>query len=111
VESRKTTRPFTTGSMNPRVNWPTSVTELCVTTPKESSWRKGSLDGRVVPVRFIGEQHVKEDCGFIPTVADWLKHIQAQPWMKRVGVKLSQTLEIANDGIRHDSTATSEASV
>ena len=51
-------------------------------------------DGRVVPVRFIGEQHVMEDCGRIPTVADWLKNIHAEPWMKRVGKKLSHTLEI-----------------
>ena len=50
-------------------------------------------EGRAVPVRFIGEQHVIEDCGFIPTVADWLKNIQAQPWMKRVGRKLSKELE------------------
>lgn len=49
--------------------------------------------GRVVPVRFIGEQHVMEDCGWIPTLADWLKHIQAQPWMKRVGRQLSKELE------------------
>jgi hypothetical protein len=45
-------------------------------------------NGRIVPVRFIGEQHVKEDCGFIPTVADWFKCIQAEPWMHRVGTKL-----------------------
>jgi hypothetical protein len=44
-------------------------------------------DGRVVPVRFIAEQHVIEDCGFIPTLADWLKTIQAEPWMRRVGKK------------------------
>ena len=31
--------------------------------------------GRVVPVRLIGEQPVKEDCGFIPTVAAWLKNM------------------------------------
>ncbi len=50
--------------------------------------------GRVVPVRLIGEQHVTEDCGFIPTVADWLKHMTVEPWMRKVGTKLSQTLEI-----------------
>lgn len=37
-------------------------------------------DGKIVPVRVIGEQHVKEDCGFIPTVQDWLKGIPSQPW-------------------------------
>jgi hypothetical protein len=52
--------------------------------------------GRVVPVRFIGEQHVNEDCGCIPTVADWLGAIQAQPWMRRVGEKLTiETFEAA----------------
>lgn len=34
--------------------------------------------GRVVPVRFIGEQHVKEDCQVcIPTLVDWLGRIAA----------------------------------
>ena len=37
--------------------------------------------GRVVPVRFIGEQHVLEDLGRIPTVQDWLGKIQPAPWM------------------------------
>ena len=38
--------------------------------------------GREVPVRFIGEQHVKEDCrGRIPSLADWLGRIQPAPWM------------------------------
>ena len=37
--------------------------------------------GRVLPVRFIGEQHVLEDLGRIPTVADWLGRIQPEPWM------------------------------
>jgi len=47
-------------------------------------------NGRHVPVRAIGEQHVMEDCGWIPSVADWLKHIEAQPWMLRVAVKSEQ---------------------
>jgi len=39
-------------------------------------------DGKKVPVRYIGEQHVKEDCGGrIPTGADWLSSIKARPWM------------------------------
>jgi hypothetical protein len=37
--------------------------------------------GRAVPVRFIGEQHVLEDLGRIPTVADWLGRIQPESWM------------------------------
>lgn len=38
-------------------------------------------DGRSVPVRLIGEQHVQEDLGFIPTVNDWLVAMKLQPWM------------------------------
>ena len=37
--------------------------------------------GRVVPVRFVGEQHVMEDLGRIPTVQDWLGKIQPESWM------------------------------
>jgi hypothetical protein len=28
--------------------------------------------GRKIPTRFLGEQHVKEDLGWIPTAQDWL---------------------------------------
>jgi hypothetical protein len=38
-------------------------------------------DGKVVPVRYIGEQHVKEDLGRIPTAQDWLTRIQPEAWM------------------------------
>ncbi len=38
-------------------------------------------EGKEVPVRFIAEQHVKEDLGYIPTVQEWLSHINPQPWM------------------------------
>ena len=37
--------------------------------------------GRVLPIRHVGEQHVLEDLGRIPTVADWLLKIQPEPWM------------------------------
>jgi len=39
--------------------------------------------GRVVPVRFIGEQHVREDLGRIPSFADWARAIRPEPWMGR----------------------------
>ena len=35
--------------------------------------------GRVVPTRLIGEQHVQEDLGFIPSFADWVKAIRPEP--------------------------------
>ena len=39
--------------------------------------------GRVVPVRLIGEQHVREDFGFIPSFVDWVRCIRPEPWMGR----------------------------
>ena len=44
-------------------------------------------DGRPVPVRTIGEQHVKDDLGWIPSVKDWLQHIEVQPWMGRTAFR------------------------
>lgn len=52
--------------------------------------------GRVVPVRYIGEQHVKEDLGKIPTLADWLLNIQPQGWMLGRGKNLEVELESDN---------------
>jgi len=40
-------------------------------------------DNRQVPVRYIAEQHVMEDCGRIPSIADWLSKIRPEPWMCR----------------------------
>jgi hypothetical protein len=49
-------------------------------------------DNRVIPVRWIGEQHVKEDLGRIPSAVDWLKQIAPEPWMTRTG-KLDAEVE------------------
>lgn len=39
-------------------------------------------DGNRVPVRLVGEQHVREDCGGrVPSVADWLANVTLQGWM------------------------------
>lgn len=40
-------------------------------------------NGRIIPTRWIGEQHIREDCGFIPSLQDWLMQIEPQPWMNR----------------------------
>lgn len=41
-------------------------------------------DGRKVPVRMIGEDHVREDCGGrIPSVQDWVENLHTKPWMNR----------------------------
>lgn len=53
--------------------------------------------GSMVPVKLIAEQHVMEDCGFIPTVQDWLKPLSASPedWMLKVQTKSKQPMEIS----------------
>jgi hypothetical protein len=38
-------------------------------------------EGKQVPVRYIGEQHLREDLGRIPTAQDWLSEIRPQRWM------------------------------
>jgi hypothetical protein len=38
-------------------------------------------DGRQIPVRYVGEQHVREDLGRIPTAQDWLSRIKSERWM------------------------------
>ena len=47
--------------------------------------------GRVIPVRWIGEQHVVEDCGCIPTIENWLEGLPLKPFMMKPQ-KLSQQL-------------------
>jgi hypothetical protein len=51
-------------------------------------------NGRQIPVRLIGEQHVLEDCGFIPTVADWLSCIVPKPWMLSVARKAKHVMKV-----------------
>ena len=57
--------------------------------------------GRKIPVRIIAEQHVTEDLGFIPTVADWMRAIGEgkdgiKPWMTR-GVDKAVVNLVAED--------------
>jgi hypothetical protein len=40
--------------------------------------------GTLVPVRYIAERHIQEDCGgIVPSVSDWLSRIQPESWMSR----------------------------
>lgn len=48
-------------------------------------------DGKEVPVRLIGEQHVKEDFrGKIPSFADWVQCIRPERWMGQVEPNVGQ---------------------
>lgn len=42
-------------------------------------------DGKMIPTRFIGEQHVMEDLGFIPTIKDYLDKMEVTNWMFKPG--------------------------
>lgn len=39
--------------------------------------------GKHIPTRILGEQHVREDCGRIPTLSDWLRNIKSEAWMHK----------------------------
>ena len=51
---------------------------------------KRASDGKHVPTRLLGEQHVLEDLGRIPTVQDWLEGLPLQGWMLRNAAALSR---------------------
>lgn len=38
-------------------------------------------EGKTVYTRYVGEQHVLEDLGFIPTLEDWFENMELQKWM------------------------------
>lgn len=42
-------------------------------------------DGKMIPVRALGEQHVKEDIGWIPTIKDYLDNMNVVGWMYKPG--------------------------
>ena len=50
--------------------------------------------GKKIPTRWIGEQHLMEDFGFVPTPADWMKTIKPGAWMLR-GAKSAKELGLA----------------
>jgi hypothetical protein len=53
--------------------------------------------GQQIPTKILAEQHVQEDCGFIPTPKDYLFMLTNNPpkWMLSVGKKSTTTkLEI-----------------
>lgn len=71
---------------------------------------KTNSAGRRVPVRLLGEQHVKEDLGRIPTLADWLRCIRPEPWMSPSGhsEKVVLDLNLASGEVTRRAKATKE---
>lgn len=57
--------------------------------------------GRVIPTRWIGEQHVIEDLGFIPSFADWVRCIRPEPWMsltRRISCEVEPPVSLTAEG-------------
>jgi hypothetical protein len=54
-------------------------------------------DGKMVPVRALGEQHVKEDIGWIPTIKDYLDNMNVVGWMYKPGDGRKMMKEIADE--------------
>lgn len=57
-------------------------------------------DGKEIPVRWIGEQHVTEDIGWIPSMQDWFSCIVSKSWMVTGARKLSKELEQCSTAIQ-----------
>jgi hypothetical protein len=70
-----------------KASFPTSAIELCVITPRVFFSQRNfgvtvvNSDRKEIPVRYVGEQHVREDLGRIPAAQDWLLQIKPQRWM------------------------------
>lgn len=50
-------------------------------------------NGDQIPTRVLGEQHVREDLGRIPTLADWFRAIPAERWMTQTSLSQSDEPE------------------
>ena len=53
-----------------------------------------AVDGSDHSDKMVGEQHVREDLGFIPSFADWVKAIRPEPWMGRTAKLESEHLQV-----------------
>lgn len=65
--------------------------------------------GKVIPTRWIGEQHCQEDFGRIPTIADFLREMTVQPWMVRGARKLSREISQSDQRARTEELEESAA--
>jgi hypothetical protein len=65
-------------------------------------------EGKSIPVRTIAEQHLLEDIGFIPTIADYLKEMNQTAWMYKPGEGRKILKEIKEQKLDYDKTNTVE---
>lgn len=50
-------------------------------------------EGRRVCVRDLGEDHVLEDLGFIPSAEHWLRNMRIEPWMGGQGRSAAKKID------------------
>jgi hypothetical protein len=53
-------------------------------------------DGKEVYTRYVGEQHVIEDLGFIPTIQDWFECMDMQKWMMARDRRIKNKMEFGD---------------
>lgn len=69
-------------------------TEGCFACQEKFGHAIVNSDGRAVPVRWIAEQHVKEDFGGkLPSLSEWASAIQPKDWMNKASGKMLRELE------------------
>lgn len=61
-------------------------------------------DGKMVPVRALGEQHVKEDIGWIPTIKDYLDNMNVVGWMYKPGEGRKVLKQIKEQKLDYETT-------
>jgi hypothetical protein len=70
-----------------------STCKSCGDTLEDHGPQRGHVFvAKKIPTRWVGEQHVIEDFGRIPTMADFLRCMTVEPWMVRSAIPLSRVL-------------------
>jgi hypothetical protein len=58
-------------------------------------------DGKMVPTRVLGEQHIMEDLGWIPTIKDYLDLMDTPAWLYKPGEGRKLVREIRDKKLDH----------
>ena len=80
---------FLNTSTSTTLSFATSPVEFTTSINGSRQMTTGDVnsDGKTVYTRYVGEQHIKEDCyNYIPTAKDWIDALQAEKkpmWMIR----------------------------
>jgi len=59
-------------------------------------------DGKCIPTRVLGEQHLLEDIGWIPTIKDYLDNMTITNWMVKPGEGRKMLKEIKEEKLDYE---------